>query len=213
MKNNQVLAVLNGKIKNSGGGGGGSETVRYNAENDYIELLLNSVWNKWKRAGLQWFDTDPLYIKLEITAVSNNQSYAQFSDLLFEDADGNALAFEDTCTVTASSGSTDGDLKRGIDGDQSTKLCVGFNSSSSWWYQIKLDTTKISDLKSHPVFKIRNANDTAGFGRIPISFTLSISMDCENWITLIKENNITPLSTENYAIAYEKEITNWIGLN
>ena len=196
----------------SGGGTGGSETVRYNSETDYIELLLNDAWNEWKRACLQWFDTDPVYIRLEVTAISGG-GYAQFSDLLFENADGNALAFEDTCVVTASGGNTDGALNRGIDGDQSTKLCIGFNSSSSWWYQIKLDTTKISDLKSHPVFKIRNANDTAGFGRIPISFSLKISMNGEDWNTLIRESNITPLSTGNYAIAYEKEITNWGGIN
>lgn len=196
----------------SGGGTGGSETVRYNAGTDYIELLFNDAWSEWKRAGLQWLDTDPLYIRLEVTGITGG-GYVQFSDLLFEDADGNALAFEDTCVVTASGSNTDGALNRGIDGDQSTKLCIGFNSSSSWWYQIKLDTTKLTDLKSHPVFKIRNGNDTAGTGRIPISFVLRISMNGEDWNTLIRESNITPLSTGNYAIAYEKEITNWGGIN
>lgn len=199
----------------SGGGTGGSETVRYNSKTDYIELLLNDAWNEWKRAGLQWLDTDPVYIRLEVTEVSNNASsgYVQFSDLLFEDADGNALAFEDTCVVTASGNNTDGALNRGIDGNQSTKLCIAFSTSSPFWYQIKTDTTKLTDLKNNPIFKIRNGNDTAGTGRIPISFCLKISMNGEDWITLINESNITPLSTANYEIAYEKEITNWGGIN
>ena len=199
----------------SGSGGSGSETVRYNSETDYIELLLNDAWNEWKRAGLQWLDTDPVYIRLEVTETSKNASsgYVQFSDLLFEDADGNALVFEDTCVVTASGNNTDGALNRGIDGNQSTKLCIAFSTSSPFWYQIKTDTTKLTDLKNYPIFKIRNGNDTAGTGRIPISFALKISMNGEDWITLISESNITPLSTANYEIAYEKEITNWGGIN
>lgn len=199
----------------SGGGAGGSETVRYNSETDYIELLLNDAWNEWKRAGLQWLDTDPVYIRLEVTETLNNASsgYVQFSDLLFEDAGGNALAFGDTCVVTASGNNTDGALNRGIDGNQSTKLCIAFSTSSPFWYQIKTDTTKIADLKNNPIFKIRNGNDTAGTGRIPISFCLKISQDGESWITLISESNITPISTANYEIAYEKEITNWGGIN
>ena len=204
--------IIGNQVSGSGAGTA-TETVRYNSETDYIELLLNDAWNEWKRAGLQWFDTDPVYIRMEVTAVSNNQSYAQFSDLLFEDADGNALAFEDTCVVTASGNNTDGALNKGIDGDQSTKLCIGFSTSVDWWYQIKTDTTKLTDLKNYPIFKIRNGNDTASFGRIPISFSLKISQDGESWITLINESNITPLSTANYEIAYEKEITNWGGIN
>ena len=173
------------------------------------------MWNEWKRAGLQWLDTDPVYIRLEVTKVSNNASsgYVQFSDLLFEDAGGNALAFEDTCVVTASGNNTDGALNRGIDGNQSTKLCIAFSTSSPFWYQIKTDTTKLTDLKNNPIFKIRNGNDTAGTGRIPISFSLKISQDGVSWITLINEERITPLSTANYEIAYQKEITNWGGIN
>lgn len=196
----------------SGGGTGGIETVRYNADTDYIELLFNDAWSEWKRAGLQWLDNDPVYIRLEVTEITGG-SYVQFSDLLFEDADGNALAFEDTCAVKASGSNTDGALTKGIDGDQETKICIGFSTSVDWWYQIKTDTTKLTDFKNHPIFKIRNGRDTANYGRIPISFCLKISQDGESWITLISESNITPISTANYEIAYEKEITNWGGIN
>ena len=61
-----------------------------------------------------------------------------------------------------------------------------------------------------PIFEIVNASDTQIYGRIPTSFNLSFSPDGLNWKTMLEEKNITPLSRDNFAVAYQKDLSDFL---
>ena len=95
-----------------------------------------------------------------------------------------------------------------MDGDLQTKICVSFADGVRWWYKIQKNSP--FDLQNFPIFEIVNASDTQRYGRIPTSFNLSFSPDGLNWKTMLEEKNITPLSRDNFAVAYQKDLSDFL---
>lgn len=181
-------------------------TIRYDEETDYIQVFQDGSWKNTKRAFQKFFKTDLKNLMLSVTGITGG-GYVQFSELRFRNSSDEIYSFG-TVNAFCSDRNTDGDLKNGVDGDLQTKICVSFTDGVRWWYKIQKNSP--FDLQNFPIFEIVNASDTQTYGRIPTSFKLSFSPDGLNWITMLEEKNITPLSIDNFAVAYQKDLSDFL---
>lgn len=199
------MADLQSQI-NAGGGstGGGDTTIRYEESTDYIQVNVNGEWKDFERAFAKIFKTDFKAIKLTVTATNTNNPYVQFSEIRFRKTSGEYFIFSDP-VATASGSNTSGNLTNGVDGNETTKVCISFTTDPVWFYQVI--NGKIIDMNEYPIFEIVNASDQSAYGRIPVSFKLEASVNTTDWVTLVEETNITPLSTANLEVAYSTNLT------
>lgn len=197
------MADLQSQINEGGGSSGGDTTIRYVESTDYIQVKANGEWKNFERAFAKILKADFKAIKLTVTAINTNNPYVQFSEIRFRKPSGEYFIFVDP-VATASGGNTSGDLKNGVDGKETTKICIPFTTNQVWYYQVI--NGKIIDMNEYPIFEIVNASDQGAYGRIPVSFKLEASVNTTDWVTLVEETNITPLSTANLEVAYRTNL-------
>lgn len=198
------MADLQSQI-NAGGGstGGGDTTIRYVESTDYIQVKVNGAWKNFERAFVKIVKGDFKAIKLTVTAINTNNPYVQFAEIRFRKPSGEYFTFIDP-VATASGSNTSGDLTNGVDGKETTKVCISFTTDPVWFYQVI--NGKIIDMAEYSIFEIVNASDQGAYGRIPVSFKLEAAVNTDDWVTLVEETNITPLSTANLEVAYRKNL-------
>ena len=164
----------------------------------FIQIKINnSQWVDYKRAYLKSLEVgEARYIKFifsDLMALTPNR--ISLAELRLKNSNGEYLNFTPyVIEVTAFNQTSvnEGPAKI-IDNDLNTKWASPWDATSEKYLQIyfKNDTIKLGVYNTLELY----AEDDDS-GTIPVSFDIMISIDGNNWTTIVSETNITPFTNK-----------------